>query len=334
MSQSASIRRAALTRPPIVDVSGLLSDDRAAQRRTAREMRAICEDLGFLYIAGHGVPDALIADAFAASKEFHALPLEAKMRLKMNAAHRGYMPLATSTIVTSSVAAVRKPNLSESLMVMHELPADDPGVLAGEPLQGLNQWPAELPGFRERILAYNDAVEDLARRLTMGIALAFDLPPDWFAPHFKRPTTWLRLLHYPPQPPESPDDQFGSAPHTDYGFLTILAQDDSGGLEVRARDGGWIPAPPTPGTFVINVADILMRWTNGILSSTPHRVRNLSGRDRYSLPFFYDPDMNSLVAPLPGLEGDAQWTPVTFGAYVMERLDKNYAYRQPAGRQA
>jgi len=320
-----------LTRPPIVDVTGLMSDDPTAQRRTAREMRSICEDLGFLYISGHGVPDWLIADAFEASRSFHALPLESKMRLKMNNAHRGYMPMASSTIVTSSVATVRRPNQSESLMIMHELPADDPQVLAGMPLQGVNQWPEELPGFRARILAYNDAVEALARRLTMGVALGFDLPPNWFDPYFTRPTTWLRLLHYPPQPPEAPDDQFGSAPHTDYGFLTILAQDDNGGLEVRARDGGWIPAPPIPGAFVINVADILMRWTGGILASTPHRVRNLSGRDRYSLPFFYDPDMSALVQPLPGAEGRAEWSPVTFGAYVMERLDKNYVYRQKAG---
>ncbi len=333
MSQQHSIRTSVLTRPPIVDVSGLMSDDPTAQRRTAREMRVVCEDLGFLYISGHGVPDALVADAFAASKEFHALPLEAKLRLKMNAAHRGYMPIATSTIVTSSVAIVKRPNMSESLMVMHDVAPDDPRLLAGEPLQGLNQWPAELPGFRARVLAYDAALEKLARRLTRGVALAFDLPGDWFDPYFQQPTTWLRLLHYPPQPPDAPDDQFGSAPHTDYGFLTILAQDENGGLEVRARDGGWIPAPPTPGAFVVNVADILMRWTNGILASTPHRVRNLSGRDRYSLPYFFDPAMSSLIAPLPGL-AEPRWEPVRFGDYLMERLDKNYAYRQQAGRSA
>ncbi len=331
MSQGHFVQSAGLQRPPIVDVTGLMSEDRAAQQRTALEMRSVCEGLGFLYISGHGVPDTLVADAFDASRQFHALPLESKMRLKMNLAHRGYMPIATSTIVTSSVATVRRPNLSESLMVMHELAPDDRQVLAGMPLQGLNQWPSELPDFRRRILAYNDAIEALARRLTMAIALGFGLAPDWFDRFFTRPTTWLRLLHYPPQPPESPDDQFGSAPHTDYGFLTILAQDDNGGLEVRGRDGSWIPATPIPGTFVINVADILMRWTNGILASTPHRVRNLSGRDRYSLPFFYDPDMSALVQALPGTEGRQNWAPVTFGDYVMERLDKNYAYRQNAG---
>ena len=313
---------------PVVDVSGLASPDVEIRRRTGKEIRRIYEDLGFLYIAGHGVPQAMIDGAFAASRRFHALPLESKMALKINAAHRGYMGMATSTIVTSSVAKVTRPNLSESLMLLHELAPDDPDVLAGKPLQGPNQWPDELPEFRGEMLAYMAALEALARRFTSAIALAFDQPEDWFAPYFRKPTTWLRLLHYPPQPPDD-DAQFGSAPHTDYGFLTFLAQDSTGGLEVRGNDGAWIPAPPIRGTFVVNVADILMRWTDGILRSTPHRVRNLSGKDRYSLPYFYDPSMDSVVERMPGLNADKapRWPAVHFGEYVMERLDKNYAYR-------
>lgn len=314
----------------IVDVSDLASDDVAKRRAVGKSIRSAYEDLGFLYIAGHGVPEASIARAFAASRRFHALPLDAKMALKINEAHRGYMPMATSTIVTSSVAKVTRPNLSESLMVMHEVAPDDPEW--GRPLQGANQWPADLPGFREDVLEYDTAQRALAERLTRAVALAFDLDEDWFAPHFARPTTWLRLLHYPPHPAQAPDDQFGSAPHTDYGFLTILAQDESGGLQVRGNDGAWIDAKPIPGTFVVNVADILMRWTDGVLRSTPHRVRNVSGRDRYSIPYFYDPDMNAVVSRLPGVNASAppRWGPVRFGEYVMERLDKNYAYRRRA----
>jgi isopenicillin N synthase-like dioxygenase len=316
---------------PVVDASGLTSPAVDARRRVAASLRETFETVGFAYIANHGVPQAAIDAAFAASREFHGLPLEAKLAIRVNAAHRGYMPMATSTIVTSSVAKVTRPNLSESLMVMHELAPDDPAVLAGLPLQGVNQWP-DLPGFRDTILAYNGALEALARRLTAAVALGFGLAEDFFAPHFRRPTTWLRLLHYPPQPPDDDEAQFGSAPHTDYGFLTILAQDSAGGLEVRARDGTWLAAPPLSGTFVINVADILMRWTDGVLVSTPHRVRNLSGRDRYSIPFFYDPAMDTVVERLPGINEGAppRWPPVCFGDYVMERLDKNYAYRKQA----
>jgi len=315
---------------PIVDVSDLSSDDAVKRRAVGKAIRTVYEDLGFLYIAGHGVPDDLVARAFAASRRFHALPLSEKLLIAMNEAHRGYMPMASSTIVTSSVAEVRRPNLSESLMVMHEVGPDAPAF--GQPLQGPNLWPANLPGFREDITAFDANLRGLAERLTRAIALAFDLDEEWFAPHFARPTTWLRLLHYPPHPATAPEDQFGSAPHTDYGFLTILAQDESGGLQVRGADGEWIDARPIPGTFVVNVADILMRWTDGILRSTPHRVRNVSGRDRYSLPYFYDPDMNSVVARLPGLNAGTapRWAPVRFGDYVMERLDRNYAYRQKA----
>ena len=325
------LREAAAASLPVLDIAALAGDDRERRRQVARDIRRVYEDLGFLYIAGHGVPQRRIDAVFAASRAFHALPAEAKVRLKINAAHRGYMGMATSTIVTSSVAKVTRPNMSESLMVMHELAPDDPDLLAGKPLQGPNQWPAELPGFRDAVLGYVAAVEQVARRLTAAIALAFDLDERWFDPHFRRPTTWLRLLHYPPLPDPLPPDLYGSAPHTDYGFLTVLAQDDTGGLEVRARDGGWIPAPPLPGTFVVNVADMLMRWTNGILTSTPHRVRNVSGRDRYSVPFFFDPSMDAVTTPLPGTVAPGEtprWPPARFGDYVMERVDKNYSYRQ------
>lgn len=316
---------------PVVDVAALASVDQATRRLAAAALRDTFETIGFAYVVGHGVGAATIDAAFEASRAFHALPLDTKLALRINRAHRGYMPMASSTIVTSSVAKVTRPNLSESLMVMHELAEDDPDVLAARPLQGPNQWP-DLPGFRAAILAYNAALEALARRLASALALAFELDEAWFEPHFVRPTTWLRLLHYPPQPPDDAADQFGSAPHTDYGFLTILAQDPTGGLEVRARDGAWISAPPVENTFVVNVGDILMRWTDDVLLSTPHRVRNVSGRDRYSIPFFFDPSMETVVERLPGINGGeaARWPPVCFGEYVMERLDRNYAYRKQA----
>jgi isopenicillin N synthase-like dioxygenase len=141
------------------------------------------------------------------------------------------------------------------------------------------------------------------------------------------PTTFLRLLHYPPHAVDAPEDAFGSAPHTDYGFITILVQDNQGGLEVRRKDGTWLAAPPIEGTWVVNVADMLARWTNGRWQSTPHRVKNLSGGDRYSCPYFFDMSMDSIVEVLPTC-GTAQHPAVRYGDYLMERLDKNYAYRQ------
>ena len=284
--------------------------------------------IGFCYFSDIGVDPALVEGVFAASRRFHAQPRAAKDMIAMNCFHRGYMAPKTSIIETSSVAEVTKPNDSESFMLMHEVAPDDPRY--GRPLDGPNLWP-DLPGFREPVVAYEEAMHAFCLRLLRPLELALGLPRDWFAPYFERPTTFLRLLHYPPHARDASEDAFGSAPHTDYGFITILCQDSSGGLEVRRSDGAWLPAPPVAGTWVVNVADMLSRWTNGRWQSTPHRVKNLSGGDRYSCPYFFDLSMDSTVEVLPTCqdpERPAKWPPVRYGDYLLERLDKNYAYRK------
>ena len=314
---------------PMLDVSVFRSGDRGVQS-VARELRGYLENVGFLYIKGHDVPHASIEAVRAESRRFHALPLEEKMKLKMDRNFRGYIPINTSTIVTSSVAKVTKPNQSESLMLMHEVAADDPDALAGKPLQGPNQWPAEdlLPGFRSVVETYVSQMSALGRQMLDAITIALGMPKGSLAHHFAKPTTFLRLLHYPTQRDE--DGLFGSAPHTDYGFITLLAQDDVGGLEVKNKAGDWIPAPPIPDTFVMNVGDILARWSNDVFVSTPHRVINRSGKERYSQPFFFDPSMDSLIEALPSCvsaESPAKYEPVLYGNYLMERIDKNYQAR-------
>lgn len=321
--------RAVLPRLPVIDLAGLR--DSAADATIARALDDAFRTVGFCYFVNTGIDPALLDAVFAASRRFHALPLEAKRAIAMNAFHRGYMARKTSLIETSSVARVTRPNDSESFMLMHEVAADDPRF--GTPLNGPNQWPADLPGFREAVRAYDTALRGFCLRLLRPIALALDLPGDALARYFRQPTTFLRLLHYPPQPADAPDDGFGSAPHTDYGFVTILAQDDVGGLEVRPRDGDWIAAPPIPGSFVVNVADMLARWTNDRWQSTPHRVKNLSPGDRYSCPYFFDMDLNCTIACLDTCHGAAnppRYQPVRYGDYLLERLDRNYAYRKPA----
>ena len=286
------------------------------------------EKIGFAYIVGHGVPQALIDGAFAASRAFHASIPEQKCSLAINEWHRGYMAIATSTVVTSSVAKVTRPNLSESLMIMHDVA---PGEI-GPPLQGTNQWPEWLPEFRTAIEAYRNEVERVSRRIIRLIAVALGLKKTALDRYFAKPTTFLRLLHYPPHPTDAADDQFGAAPHTDYGIITLLAQDDSGGLQVRRRDGGWIDAAPLPGAFVLNVADMLARWTNDRFISTPHRViNNHTGLDRFSLPFFFDTDMDSVIDCLPTCTGPGnppRYAPVRYGDYLMDRLGRNYDYRK------
>ncbi|MCW5771499.1 MAG: isopenicillin N synthase family oxygenase, partial [Rhodospirillaceae bacterium] len=317
---------------PIVDIGNAFSPDSTKTFEAARDLGAALERIGFAYLVGHGLPQSAIDAAFAASRAFHAEPLERKQSLAINAFHRGYMGMATSTIVTSSVAKVTRPNLSESLMIMHELADDDPDLVAGRPLQGPNRWPDWMPGFKETIQTYIGQVDTIARHVVRLIALALGLPANALDHHFSKPTTFLRMLHYPPQPTDAPENQFGSAPHTDYGIVTILAQDDSGGLEVRPRGGEWLSAPPLPGAFVLNVADMLARWTNDRFVSTPHRVINTSRRDRYSIPYFFDTSMDAVIECLPTCTGPGnppRYPPVRYGDYLMDRLNKNYDYRKP-----
>lgn len=315
---------------PVIDLAGLAEP--AADATIARALDDAFRTVGFCYFINTGIDPLLVEAVFSASRRFHALPPEAKREIAMNAFHRGYMAPNTSMIETSSVARVTRPNYSESFMLMHEVSADDKRF--GTPLNGPNQWPADLPGFRNAVLAYDTALRRFCGRLLRPIALALDLPADALAPYFRQPTTFLRMLHYPPQPADAPDDAFGSAPHTDYGFITILAQDNAGGLEVRPRDGDWIAAPPVPGSFVVNVADMLARWTNDRWQSTPHRVKNVSGGNRYSCPYFFDMDLDCTVACLDTCQSAAnptRYQPIRYGDYLLQRLDRNYSYRKSVG---
>jgi isopenicillin N synthase-like dioxygenase len=299
----------------------------ASEDALARQLDAAFSDIGFCYFADIGVDPAVVEGVFEASRRFHAQPRAAKDAIAMNRFHRGYMAPKSSIIETSTVARVTRPNDSESFMLMHEVPPGDPRY--GRPLDGPNLWP-DLPGFRAPILAYERAMHDFCQRLLRPLALALGLPRDWFQPFFRQPTTFLRLLHYPPHAQDAPADAFGSAPHTDYGFITLLCQDERGGLEVRRKDGTWLAAPPVSGTWVVNVADMLSRWTNGRWQSTPHRVKNLSGGDRYSCPYFFDMSLDSVVEVLPTATEPAKFPAVRYGDYLIERLDRNYAYRKQA----
>ena len=323
------VRLPTLSALPVIDMGGL--GDPAQDAVIARQLDDAFSRIGFCYFTNIGVSQSLVDDVFAQSRRFHTQADAAKRTVTMNDFHRGYMPPKTSLIATSTVAKVTQPNLSESLMVMHEVQDGDPR--AGQALQGPNQWPPDLPGFKDGVQAYDQAMAAFCRRLLRPMAMALGLDPDWMAPFFAKPTTFLRLLHYPPQPAEAGVESFGSAPHTDYGFVTVLVQDNNGGLAVRNKDGSWLAAPPVPGSWVVNVGDMLSHWTNGRWQSTPHSVRNTSGRDRYSCPFFFDMDMDSTVACVPtccDADNPPRYAPVRYGDYLMERLDKNYAYRAKA----
>ena len=300
---------------PVIDASALRAGDQFALIKAFRNAYGTT---GFGYIINHGIDQSLIDDVFEASRRFHALPMDAKMTIAVDKTHRGYIPIDTSTDVNSTLAEVTKPNQSASFMMMRE----DANVIPGQYLSGPNQWPA-LANFREPLEAYATALSGLGHAL-MQIALkAAGVTDMSIMSAFDTPTIWLRLLHYPPSPAQAPEDLYGSAPHTDFGCLTILAQDDVGGLQVRTPAGNWVDAPRIPGSFVVNVGDMLHRLSNGRLLSTPHRVINRSGRERYSCPFFYDPNVATNISPLPGT-GAPTFAPINFGDFLRGELEAAY----------
>jgi isopenicillin N synthase-like dioxygenase len=290
---SAGNRAAGL---PVVDVAPLVATDEPAAghlRAVARQIEAACRDRGFFYVRGHGVPPALTGRLAAASRRFFALPEPAKREIEMargGRAWRGYFPLGAE--LTSG-----RPDRKEGLYFGAEAGPDDPRVRAGVPLHGPNLFPRQVPELRPAVLAYLDALTGVGQALLRGIALSLGLEPGYFADRYTaNPTVLFRIFHYPPAPAAAAD--WGVGEHTDYGLLTLLAQDEVGGLAVRGP-GGWVDVPPLPGTLVCNLGDMLDRLTGGWYRSTLHRVRNTSGRDRLSFPFFLDPDFEAEVPPLP-----------------------------------
>ena len=302
----------------------------AALEAAVEAVREACFNNGFFYIANHGISEELIQSAFEANRRIHRLPVAEKSAIKLNRWHRGYQPFASSTLKSSQhFAPARHPNQLESFMIRHEVDPSAPGYMVKD-LSGPNQWPED-PWFRDVIIRFNAAVTALGHRMLKLLSMAAGEAPDWFDRFFVPASTCLRLIHYPPAPAMRPDDLFGIHPHTDYGFLTLLTQDDIGGLQVRRPDGTWMEAAPVPGTFILNVGDALERWTNNRFCSTAHRVINAStDRDRYSIAMFFDPHVDAEIECLPRFveeAGSAHYAPVRFGDYFTNRLNANFPDR-------
>lgn len=312
------------THVPVIDLSR--SRDAEGRRSLAREIHQVCRDTGFFYVRNHGVPQELVEAQFAFAARFFALPLERKLQLHMNRSRSfaGYEPLAGQTLDTDS-----PPDLKESYYYSRDLPDDHPCVVAGIRGYGANQWPDELVGFRDQMLAYYTAIRALGDRLLELIALSLQLPEKWFAPMFREAAGTVRLLRYPPHPRDARFNQLGAGAHTDWGGITLLAQDDIGGLEVQNTAGDWIAAPPLAGTFVVNLGDLVQRWTNDVYRSTMHRVLNNAGagRDRYSVPFFYSPAHHARIQCLSTCVGPGnppKYAPCTAGEHLMEMFNRTY----------
>lgn len=315
---------------PVIDIAPLAGRNRAAAKSTGEALCHAFETVGFAYVSGHGISDSIVDAAFMQSEAFFSSPLDDKRSQAINDAHRGYIPLRETQLVDSGLGRSALPNLSESFFVLYDADPDGVGPLHDGFLAGPNQWPPWLPDFESAVRAYMAATEIVCRRLLSGFALGLGLPAEGFNRQFTTATTYLRMLHYPPHPEDADADQFGQGPHTDFGAVTLLAQDSAGGLEVRRRDGTWIDAQPLPGTFVVNVGDLFPVWTGGRFVSTPHRVINRSGRNRLSIAYFFDPSLDSVVECLPTCRpprDSALPDSLNYGEHTERRLTRNYAFR-------
>jgi isopenicillin N synthase-like dioxygenase len=279
---------------PIIDISALVSAN-ADRQEVAGRIGQACGEWGFFYIIGHGVDERLQQRLEEASRQFFAQDLEAKLEISMSRggrAWRGYFPVGGE--LTSG-----KPDLKEGIYFGAELQDDHPLVKMGTPMHGRNLFPSHMPRFRETVLDYMTAMTRLGHSLMAGIALSLGLEESYFADRYTSdPLILFRVFNYPaPSLISEAQSSMGVGEHTDYGLLTILKQDMSGGLEVKTKSQ-WVAAPPIANSFVCNIGDMLERMTAGRYLSTPHRVRNLTGHSRLSFAFFFDPNFNAEVRPI------------------------------------
>jgi isopenicillin N synthase-like dioxygenase len=307
------------TSVPIVDVSGLRSPDRAQRERVAAEIGKAAREVGFLYISSAGVEDALFDPMLAATKEFFALPLEEKMRsyIGLSRCHRGYVPVGEEGVETEI------PDLKEAFDTALDLPDDDPDYLAGNPMLGPNVWP-ELTGFAEAVSSYYHAVLDVGHQMLWAFAVALGEDPDTFSRHATKTPSQLRLVHYPYN--HDAEDGLGIGAHTDYECFTLL-KPTAPGLEILNGAGEWIDVPPVPGTFVINIGDMLELWTNGAFVATSHRVRKVK-EERYSFPLFFNVDYHTEVKPLPQFASrhDKLRPTLRAGEHLFAQTAQTFAY--------
>jgi isopenicillin N synthase-like dioxygenase len=316
---------------PILDLGPYLAGDNEASRtaaldRLGRELYRASTEVGFYYLKNHGIPQALVERTFEEAKRFHALPLDDKRKLKVDQNKIGYFEVETTITRHSALANGAKPNLYAAFCMRRELKPDDPDILAGVPYRALNRWPDNLPGFRETMVAFLEGMEGLGKNLLPVIARALDLKTDFFDQAFAKPLVNMQLNYYPHQP-NFDGSQFGLAPHTDRGFITLLCQAQVPGLEIRTADGRWVVAPILPGHILVNTGDLLRHWTNDVFLSTPHRVANLSGDERLSIPYFYKPDLNTLVECIPTCQSaqrPAKYPPITVLEFYDWFVKKNY----------
>lgn len=311
------------TEIPLIDVHGLESPDPALRKKVIEELRQAAEQVGFLYVSGHGIAPDLFQGVRHAAENFFALPMEDKLavHIRNSRNHRGYVPEGEEIFYGGT------PDCKEAFDLSFDLPATDPDYVSGNPLLGPNQWPAGMPDFQTSVMAYYEAVFALGQRLLRGFALALGLPGDSFTRLVTKPPSQLRLIHYPFD--ETAEDRPGIGAHTDYEIFTLLYP-TAPGLEVINGKGDWIDAPPVDGTLVVNIGDVMEAWSNGRFKATSHRVRKVA-QERYSFPLFFSADYHTRITPVPAMvteEKPAAYQPFVAGEHLHIQTVNTFRYLQ------
>ena len=313
---------------PVIDIAPLR--DGTDPVGVGAELTRAATEVGFLYVRNHGVESGLVARARQSALEFFRMPDEAKREAGTNRFHHGYLRPGSTKMYDEA-----RLDLKESFNWGIELDWDSDNERESErepenPLVGPNEWPSAMPELKTSVYPYFEAASACAESLLRGFALGAGLDAEHFIRLRDRPVSRGSLQYYPPQPDGAAEDQFGVAPHTDFGVLTVLCQDEVGGLEIRRRSGEWAAMPPIPGTLVVNIGDLLERWSNRRYRSTVHRVINSSGRERLSLVLAYDPNFETLVDPHAFCaDGETPHDePIACGEYLLWRFRKAFSYRQ------
>ena len=294
---------------PVIDISGLMQTGETAQAAAA--IHEAATRVGFFYLSGHGIAPELMAQAFAVTRDFFDQPEAVKASAAVDTNQRGWMATGMATMEGAATHDLKE--------VFFWGAPDHPPE---------NRWPADYPRLQTEITPYYRAVCGIGNAVLRAIAAGFDLPADTFEAAYERSMARGQLVYYPPSTVDDETEQrFGVAPHTDFGVLTFLLQDNNGGLQVRNRDGDWIEAPPIPGTLVCNIGDLLQRWTNDRFVSTLHRVINRSGNKRHSIPVFFDPSSDAIIDPraLGTPDAEAKHDPITAAGHIAARNKKTFS---------
>ncbi|MAI12273.1 MAG: hypothetical protein CBD27_11690 [Rhodospirillaceae bacterium TMED167] len=302
---------------PVIDISDLDAGNRDARAGVSADIVSAAENTGFFYVVNHGVSGALVENLLRLSASFfdEAEADKLTLGLRNSACFRGYLPLDSRG---------SDPKLRRYLEAFQIGEEHEPEGAQEAMMYGPNQWPEKPAELRSVMSAYHREMRALSDRLQKAFALGIGFDEEFFLQFYQKPLNQLRLLHYPPQPEDADEGVIGAQAHTDAAAFTILLQDQNGGLEVETPSGEWVSATPLRESLVVNIGDFLRNWTNGRFLSVKHRVVNHTRSDRYSIPYFLDPDLSTVVAPLDIFTSDInppRFEPLHTGKYLCERFD-------------